>query len=364
MNTQDLLHLRLMNQQLLGEQRFEKPEEIVAYQGAMQAQEYAHAKWAISLRIPGQTDASVEQAFNEGRILRTHLMRPTWHLVAPEDIRWLQNLTAHRVHAFNAYQYRQTELTEPIFKKAMELLERALEGGKCLTRDELAQVLEDQGIVARGIRLACILMYAELECLLCSGPRAGKQFTYALLGERAPQAKALPRDEALQRVTRRYFTTRGPATVQDMAWWSGLTMKDVREGIALAGKELEKTALDGKEYWMGADRPESGMQNLPTFLMPDYDEYSIAYRDRTGLTDRQDVAGISQDKPRNNAIFNHMLVVEGLIRGTWRQAQKAKSVTVEAAPYSPLNEKQKKAVATAIKRYAAFLGKTAEGGWS
>ncbi len=217
MTKPDIAIQRLHHQQIENT-NLKAPSEVVAWLGAMQAQDYAAAKWALGLRLQHVTDADVEQAFAEGKILRTHVLRPTWHFVTPEDIRWLLKLTAPRVQVFNAYQYRQLELHDAIFKRGHDIFIKILQGRKQLTRSELATTLEQAGIAAKGSRLAHIVMQAELEGIICSGARRGKQFTYALLEERAPHAKHLERDEALAELVKRYFSIHGPATVQDFVW--------------------------------------------------------------------------------------------------------------------------------------------------
>jgi hypothetical protein len=214
MTISEIVKSRLINQQI-AETKFRNPKEIVAWMAAMQAQEYAMAKWAIGLRLPGLKNADIENAFNEGSILRTHLMRPTWHFVTPEDIRWMLMLTAPRVNAANAYSYRKFELDIEILKRCNDTIIKALQGGKQLTRATLKAALEQERIFADGLRLSYIMMHAELDGIICSGVRQGKQFTYALLDERVPPAKVLERDEALAELTLRYFTSRGPATVKD-----------------------------------------------------------------------------------------------------------------------------------------------------
>ncbi len=215
----DFGHRRLHNQ-LLIQHPFDQPNEVVAWLGAVQAQEYGHAKWALGMRLPGATDVDVERAIAEGSILRTHVMRPTWHFVTSADIRWMLELTGPRVHALNAYYYRQQGLDDALFARSNAVLAKALAGGNYLTRPELQAALAGAGIVADGgLRASYLMMRAELDMLICSGPRRGKQFTYALLDERAPAASSLPRDEALAELTRRYFTSHGPATLKDFAWW-------------------------------------------------------------------------------------------------------------------------------------------------
>jgi len=213
---------RLQNHHLSHPQ-LKRPDAIVAWLGAVQAQEYAGAKWALVQRMPGATDAAIEQAFTDGAILRTHLLRPTWHFVTPADIRWMLALTAPRVHALNAYYYRKCELDKTIFARSHDALVNALQGGKQLMREEVRTVLEQAGIATKGdLRFAYLMMHAELDGIVCSGARRGKQFTYALVEERVPPTRKVDRDEALAELVKRYFTSHGPATVQDFTWWSGL----------------------------------------------------------------------------------------------------------------------------------------------
>ncbi|HEY6411300.1 MAG TPA: winged helix DNA-binding domain-containing protein, partial [Ktedonobacteraceae bacterium] len=204
---------RLHNQHLAGP-RFERVEDVVQWLGAVQAQEYAGATWGIAQRARDLTSALLAQAFAEGKILRTHLLRPTWHFVVPADIYWMLELTAPRVHALNAYYYRQFELDDELFAKSYSVLTKALQGGKQLTRQELAKILADSGITASGLRLAYIFMHAELDVLICSGALRGKQQTYALLSERVAQAKTCSHEAALAELARRYFTSHGPATLK------------------------------------------------------------------------------------------------------------------------------------------------------
>src|SRR5438270_2674002 len=229
----DIAQRRLHNQHIT-RRTLETPEALVEWLGAVQAQDYAAAKWALGLRLPGVTDDDIEQAFTGGTILRTHVMRPTWHFVSSADIRWLLALTAPRVHAANAYWYRRVGVDETTVGHSMDVLANALQGGKQLTRDELASALKLAGIVTEGEqRVTYIVMRAELDGLICSGARRGKQFTYALLAERAPHPRMLARDEALAELTMRYFMSHGPAAIRDFVWWSGLTAADAKAGLAM-----------------------------------------------------------------------------------------------------------------------------------
>ena len=237
----DIPRFRLHNQ-FLSQTEFTEPGAVVAALGAVQSQDYAGGKWALAQRLKNATtDAAIDKAFNDGKILRTHILRPTWHFVAPEDIRWMLALSAPRVHTANGFMYRQQGLDGTIIKKSYNVLEEALQGGNSLTRSELGSAFEKAGIkAAEGIRLGYFIMSAELDAIICSGPRRGRQFTYALLEERAPKVRAWKREEALAELTRRYFATRGPATLHDFTWWSGLTMAEAKKGI-----EAEVVEMDG-----------------------------------------------------------------------------------------------------------------------
>jgi len=217
MKERDLVRRRLTNHRL-ERSEFRKPADVVQWLGAVQAQDYAGAKWALGLRAKGLTDADFDRAFDEGTILRTHILRPTWHFVTPADIRWMLALTFRRVHAANAHTYREFELNASVFRRSRKAIERELRGGKDRTRAELASVLRRAGIAAKGIRLAALMIDAELEGVIVSGPRRGTQFTYALVEERAPRGRTVDREEALAELTTRYFSSHGPATLRDYAW--------------------------------------------------------------------------------------------------------------------------------------------------
>lgn len=351
-----LLKQRLANHRLSGN-GFGQPVEVVGWLGAVQAQDYPAAKWALGLRMQDATDQQIEQAFAEGAILRTHVLRPTWHLVTPADIRWMLALTAPRVHAANAYYYRREGLNELIFRRSNAALVEALQGGKYLTRKELSTVLEGAGIATQGLRLALIVMQAELEGVICSGPKRGKQYTYALLDERVPRTGQIERDEALARLALGYFTGHGPATVHDFAWWSGMTVAEAGRGIEITMPELEEENLDGKSYWLSPAGLAGAGRQTDAHLLPPYDEYMIAYKDRDPLLDP-----VRADVPEN-AIFNGVIEVGGLALGNWSRRLGRGTVSVELKPFGVLTEAESEAVEAAARRYAAFLGAELDVKW-
>ena len=348
----ELLTARLRNQQLIDAQR-RKPAQVVSWLCAMQAQDYPAAKWAIGLRSPGCQDADVEQAFNDGLILRTHVLRPTWHFVAPEDIRWMLALSAPRIHAGNAYYYRQAGLDAKTFAKSCAMIHRTLEGGKMLTRAELSVYLKRAKIPADGLKLAYLMMHAELEGVICSGPRKGKQFTYALLDERAPKTKNRDRAEALAELAKRYFASHGPATLRDFSWWSGLTMTEAKKAADSVRPILESTSIGGLTH-LSAEAPDgSSAKSGAAFLLPNYDEYLIAYKDRAPVVDASRAANVVA---RANGGFANHLLIDGRLAGSWSRTCTPTNVMIEVAPYKKLTPVQLRAVGNAADCYGEFLG--------
>ncbi|HEU5040046.1 MAG TPA: crosslink repair DNA glycosylase YcaQ family protein, partial [Gemmatimonadales bacterium] len=240
---------RLRTQRLAGPP-LPTPEAVVGFLGAVQSQDYPGAKWSLGQRVQGATDASVDRAFDAGRILRTHVLRPTWHFVTPDDIRWLLGLTGRRVLAQCAPYFARLELDRAVFRRARAAIERALHGGRYRTRAEIGGVLREAGIRAGGQRLAHIMAEAELTGLVCSGARRGAQHTYALLEERAGKGKRggagkRSREEMVAELLRRFVAGHAPTTVRQFCWWSGLTLKEAREAREALKSAFDSEIIDG-----------------------------------------------------------------------------------------------------------------------
>ncbi len=352
MSTPDITFDRLLRQRIAGD-GLDNPADVVRWMGAIQAQDYAAAKWAVGLRSLHGSDAAVEESFTNGELIRTHVMRPTWHFVAPEDVRWMQMLTSPRVNAVMAYEYHRLELDPAVFRRTTRVLVKTLRDGKQLTRTELGAALERAGIPATGLRLAHILARAELDAILCSGGRRGKQFTYALLDERAPRARHLQRDEALTELAQRYFASHGPATLRDYAWWSGLSSADVRNGLEMVKSGLTRLVIDGQDYWMTVDPPAARLSPRAVQLLGNYDEYIVGYTDRAAIFDRSHAAHLDD---RHNPLFNHTVVSRGRIIGTWKRTVMNDALTVQAGLFAAPTEAEAKALGSAVKQLARFLG--------
>ena len=351
MNKTDIAALRMYNEQL-SIHSYKKPEDIVRLLLAVQSQDFAGARWGLGQRLKNITDDDIEQAFTEGSILRTHVMRPTWHFVLPEDIRWLLSLTAPRVKKLMTYYDRILELDEKVFRKTQNAFAKALSGKKYLTRLELAHSLEKIGIKVKSQRLGHIVMQAELDHVICSGPRRGKQFTYALLSERAPKAKMLQHDEALATLVLRYFTGHGPAQIADFCWWSGLTFADAKAGIEMNQPHIIPEVVEDKIFWFTKIKKKAPDVSNTTFLLPNYDEYLIAYRDQSVAFDPKYAGKLN---PRGN-IFSHFIILGGKLMGTWRREIKKEKVIVKLHPFEKLTSNQKEALEKEAERYGEFLG--------
>ncbi len=322
--------------------------------GAVQSQDYAGAKWALGQRTHGVTDADVDRLFDEGAILRTHVMRPTWHFVLPDDVGWLLELTGPRVKARIAHYGHQLGIDAALLKRSHAVVQASLGEGSPLTRGELGPALARAGLPSDGPRLGLIMLHAELDGLVVSGPRRGRQFTYALLAERAPSGRRLDRDEALTELTRRYFTGHGPAQVHDFAWWSGLTVADARRGLALVGPALVHEMIGGKSYWSSQDAASPVAGGPVVHLLPDYDEFLVAYRDRSDSLDPARRLGPAAF-PRES-ILAPVVVLDGKVWGGWRRRADGQRAVVELGPLEVLDASGTAALRRAVRDLERFLG--------
>lgn len=319
---------------------------------AVQAQDYAGARWALGQRLAGVTDAEVEAEVAAGRILRTHVLRPTWHFVTPRDIRWLLALTGPRVAAALASYNRTLELTGDVLRRGTDAIARALEGGRQLTRPELRDVLARAGIITAGHRLARLVMQAEIDAIICSGARRGKEFTYALLDECVPPMPPRDRDEALGELGRRYFATRGPASPQDFAWWSGLSVADARRAIAAAGPGLERVEMDGKALWWVRSGSTIRSRKVAAHLLPNYDEYFIGLRDRSAMAQR---AGSVALVTGGDARVTHVALVGGQLVGGWKRTVTAGRVVADIRLATRIDAGERRQLQREAERMGRFM---------
>jgi len=346
-NYSHINELRLASQQLNGS-AFTTPEEMVKWFGAVQGQEYAQSKWMLGSRLPKLTDKDIENKLTDGTILRTHLLRPTWHFATAEDIYWLLMLTAPRVHTVNAFMYRQLELDTALFKKSNKIIAKVLKGNNQLTRDEINSILKKHKIEAAGHRLSYIMMHAELNGIICSGARRGNKFTYALLEERAKNSRRYNKEDALAELTKRYFQSRGPATINDFSTWSGLTLAECRQGIEMINAGLQRLLhAKNEHYFIPPHIVHEYSINL--YLLPIYDEYIMGYKDRSAMLELK-----NNLQQAYSFSFDCTIIYKGQIIGTWKRTIGNKEIDVFYQFFKPLTDKQKKEFKNSVERFSEF----------
>ena len=352
----DIAGRRLVNQRLVG-RRFETPKAVVRWFGAVQSQDYSGAKWGIAQRASVASDAGIDRLFDNGKLLRTHVLRPTWHFVVPEDIRWMLGLTGPRVLSGAAGRLRRLELTPRDIDRACKLFAAALEGGNQLTRSEIGQVLRKSRLSPDGQRLPHLLLAAELTGVIVSGPRRGKQFTYALIDERAPTGRAFAGMDAAVELARRYFQSHGPAQLHDFTWWSGLTLAMAREAVAAAGSALSDEVIGGKRYYDTATSRASSTGRT-VHLLPNFDEYTVAYRDREEMVDA--AHGFDPDLFAFRSMLSNVVTVRGRIRGSWRRVETRGAARLAIRLQGQFDQLDERDLAAAVAAYQRFLGRPVE----
>jgi len=344
-----IIRRRMAAQRLVGDP-FATAAEAVAWSGGVQAQEYAEALWSIGMRVRDATAADVEAACDRDEILRTHVMRPTWHLVAAADLRWLLRLTAPRIQAKNAGRYRQLGLDADTLRRSDETIAATLADGEPRVRRELDAALVAAGIDTAGQRIAHMVLHAELEAVIASGPRRGRHHTYLLLDGRVPPAPQRSREEDVAELARRYFTSHGPATLRDFAWWSGLMIADGRAGIEALGEKLVGEADADGRAWISAatatdDAPPPGDRGA--FLLGTFDELVVGHRD---------LRNVHADGRATNALLPRPIVVDGLTVGGWTRRLARREVTIELVLEEASDRRQDAALRAAADRFGAFVG--------
>ncbi|MCD6069261.1 MAG: hypothetical protein K0S33_4087 [Bacteroidetes bacterium] len=351
MNRDKIPELRLHNQQVSAH-RFKTPKELVAHMGIMQSQDYAMSKWAVGLRLKNTTDKEVEAAIHKGEIIRTHVLRPTWHLVSADDVYWMLDLCAARIKALMKTQAKQLELTPDVLKKTNALLEKTLRDNKKATRDELKAIMLDTlKLKNDDNRLGHILIHAELEQIICSGGIKNNKQTYALLPERVPEAIRFSKEESLCKLAVRYFDSHGPATVADFAWWAGLSRTDARAGLASARSVLRSEQVGEQEFWMGTAK--AGKDPDVIFLLPAFDEFIISYKDRSASI----IADHQKKAFTRNGIFKPVIVVDGKVAGIWKRTQSKNTVHIETEFFGASSKKEKALIEKSAAAYGRFLEK-------
>lgn len=332
--------------------RFDTPEAVVSWLGAVQAQDWYGSLWAVGSRMRAATESTIEQAIADGSIVRTWPMRGTLHFVAPADVRWMLQLLASRVITANRARIeRDFGLDESTLKRSCRIVEKVLGEGQPIARTDLYAALDAGGIGTERMRGIHVTGWLAHHGVICGGPRVGRQPTFVLLDAWVAPTTPKTRDEALHALALRYFHSHGPATAQDLAWWSGLTVRDAQLAAALAEPELQVLEVAGKRYLHGdtaEPMPAGGVH-----LLAPFDEYLVGYRDRSAAVE----PALSRQVIGINGLVNASVLVDGKVVGTWKRVLGRDGVSIDVAPFRALRRGEQAPLKRAMKRYAAFIGK-------
>jgi len=354
-NIKEIPTLRVINQQI-GGSKFKSAKEAAGWMAALQAQDYNMSKWAFGIRIAGSTEETINREINSGNIIRTHLLRPTWHFVSADDIYWILGLTAPNIKAAMRSRDRQLGLTDTVVNKCKSVIEKALAKENHMTREELINVLIEAGIDTGENRASHILMRAEIDGLICSGKQKGNKITYTILKEWAPETGKINRDEALMKLACRYFTSRGPASLQDFIWWSGLSTGDSKLALELNRSNLLSEKIENQTYWFSDSPLENKTLSDMIYLLPAYDEFILSYRDRRATLDFTEHKKAVSD----NGVFYPVIVLNGKVIGTWRRNLAKTRLKLETTLFKEGGEDLFKKISEASLRYSDFINKDPE----
>jgi hypothetical protein len=351
MQAEDIPLLRTCSQQL-NSSTLSTVKEVVSWMGAMQAQDFSMSKWAVGIRLPDSTEDKINDALDSGEIIRTHILRPTWHLVSATDIHWMQSLSAPRIKAAARSRHIQLGLTDDIFLKSGKIFKKVLRDNNHCTREELIHAMAKSGILVDENRSYHIFLRAEIDGIICSGKLKDGKSTYALLGERVPEGKnRLKRDEALKELGHRYFTSRGPATIEDFTWWSGLTLKDTRLALELNKRDLVSEVVNNRTYWLNENTLAENNDGKRLYLLPAFDEYIIGYSDRSAVLTQT----VNKKVVSNNGIFYPTVIQDGLVTGTWKRSKKNNTVNLTISMFGKAGKTKNNLTPEALNRYSEFI---------
>jgi hypothetical protein len=351
----DFSIMRLESQKITSSD-FKTAGEVVGWMGAIQAQSESMSKWAIGVRMQNPTVKNIEEAFNKGDILRTHILRPTWHLVRAEDIHMMLDLSAPKILNSLKSRHKELELTESVILKCHKIIEKSLSDAEHLTRQELADLFNNAGISTDENRLSHILFDAELNRLVCSGPLKDKKQTYSMLSKRVPVIKKLSKDEALAELASRYFRSRFPATIEDFIWWSNISVTDARKAVDYIKSDFSLETVSGIKYYIPLTVNEDINKKISVLLLPAYDEFLISYRDRTSSLSKVN----NRKAVSDNGIFYPLIVINGQVTGTWKRNIQKNSVTISLTFFHPAGKRIHQAISEKAKLYGEYLNKNVE----
>ena len=352
MNLEDVSNIRLVNQQIEAS-TFEEGKDLVSWMGAMQAQDYAMATWAIGLRLPGVTEKLIQEDINRGTILRTHLLRPTWHFVSADDIWWILDLTAAQVRIKSGSRLKELGISSEVALKSNQVIESAFTNHQYLTREELYFEMEQNKVSGGKDRWSHLIFLAELEGILCSGIKKDKNQTYAILGDRVPRPASISKDEALGKLAFKYFSSHSPATLMDFIWWSGLSVTAAKRALEIIKPGFISETIADQEFWLPEHFSMSTPEVPSVYLLPAFDQFLIGYKDRTAAFPLEHHSKAFT----NNGIFHPVIVVNGQVKGLWKRTIKKDKVYFEPKFFKPVSKDILDLTKKSARKFAEFLGK-------
>jgi Winged helix DNA-binding domain len=336
---------------------------VVAWLGAMQAQDLASGLWSFGVRLPRFTLDDVTAALERREAVRTWPMRGTVHFVPPRDVHWMLDLMGIRALAGAAKRRASLGLSEQVADRAVEVLGAALAGGGRLTRAQCVAVLADQGIDTAGQLGYHLLWYASQRGVLCIAPNIGTEQTFALLDEWVPDPHRPDREEALATIAVRYFRSHGPTTRQDFAGWTGLTAADARTGIAAAGDQLATVRVDDTELYLDPallDGVPTAARTGEVLVLPGFDEYLLGYKDRSLMLAEEHKQAII---PGGNGVFQATIVRDGRVIGTWKRTLAKTRVQIAVQPLVAPSKTDRARIEHAFQEYARFVQRPPDVRW-
>ena len=349
MTSSELLHIRLYNQLLL-DHDLKEVSEVVSRMGAMQSQSLDLAKWATGVRLKNKTVADINESLNKGEIIRTHILRPTWHFVSAEDIHWMFDLSNPRLKPIYQSYCKTLSANETLIYRAIPIVEKALSNGKHLTKQEIGDVLNTYDIKVDARHLTLIISYAEMEGILCNGQLKGNKQTFTSLEEWVPRTEKLHKDEALARLALRYFISHGPATLNDFTWWSGLTLTESKKALEMIKSSLVSESVNGRIFWMRNDIQIPSAGTDLALLLPPFDEFVVSYKDRSELIEDTHYSKVMT----KNGLFSPTVMLNGRIVGSWKKEIKKGKLKVELSFFEKTPKKAQKIFKPEIKRVEDF----------
>lgn len=355
MNNDKISNLRLFNQ-FLTRKDTDNIEDLVSKMGALQAQDYYMVKWAVGTRLTDSTIDTFDTAINNAKIIRTHLLRPTWHIVASTDIYWLLDLTAQQIKNSMRSRDKELELDDIVYKKCNKIIVKALSAAGSLTREELVPLLEEAKIFIGNNRAYHIFLRAELDGLICSGVSKDKQWTYALLEERVPYKNLLTKEEALYQLAKKYFITRGPATLQDFIWWSGLSSINAKQALESIKSEFDSEKVNSQVYWFKLIKSKRKIINNKLYLLPAFDEFIISYKNRSAVFVNENHRKVVL----RNGLFKPVVVLNGEVIGSWKHITKKDKKIIEVNFFDPMRKAPADLIEDAIVNFSRFIKQKTE----